>query len=97
MAHSGYFLAVEAAGTRAHPAAWRRADSRAEDLFTGRYRTGIRELIIELTARRQLAGTPAAVAERIDAYVRSDAADDFILAPHHPHRRTTAHEGAEAS
>ncbi|MFE7746202.1 LLM class flavin-dependent oxidoreductase [Nocardia sp. NPDC057455] len=37
MAHSGFFLAVEAAGTGAHPASWRRADSRAEDLFTGRY------------------------------------------------------------
>ncbi|MCC3333365.1 LLM class flavin-dependent oxidoreductase [Nocardia abscessus] len=37
MAHPGFFLAVEAAGTGAHPASWRRADSRAEDLFTGRY------------------------------------------------------------
>ncbi len=30
-------LAVELAGTGTHPASWRRADSRAEDLFTGRY------------------------------------------------------------
>ncbi|WP_280372877.1 LLM class flavin-dependent oxidoreductase [Nocardia abscessus] len=37
MAHPGFFLAVEAAGTGAHPASWRRADSRAEDMFTGRY------------------------------------------------------------
>ncbi|WP_280259055.1 LLM class flavin-dependent oxidoreductase [Nocardia abscessus] len=37
MAHPGFFLAVEAAGTGAHPASWRRADSRAEDLFTGGY------------------------------------------------------------
>lgn len=37
MTDSGLFLAVEAAGTGAHPASWRRADSRAEDLFTGRY------------------------------------------------------------
>ncbi|WP_174188836.1 LLM class flavin-dependent oxidoreductase [Nocardia barduliensis] len=37
MAHSGFFLAVEMAGTGAHPASWRRADSRAEDLFTGQY------------------------------------------------------------
>ncbi|MGK8508561.1 LLM class flavin-dependent oxidoreductase [Nocardia asiatica] len=37
MAHPGFFLAVETAGTGAHPASWRRADSRAEDLFTGQY------------------------------------------------------------
>lgn len=30
-------LAVELAGTGAHPASWRRADSRAEDLFTAGY------------------------------------------------------------
>jgi alkanesulfonate monooxygenase SsuD/methylene tetrahydromethanopterin reductase-like flavin-dependent oxidoreductase (luciferase family) len=41
MAHSGFFLAVEAAGTGAHPASWRRTDSRAEDLFTGRYWTEV--------------------------------------------------------
>lgn len=136
MAHSGFFLALEAAGTGAHPASWRRAGSRAEDLFTGRHRTSIRELIIGVTARQQFVGTPAAIAERIDAYVQSDAADSSILVPHltpygldesvdrvvperqergsfrteyagttlrdllgprHPHRRTTAREGAEAS
>ncbi|WP_225728650.1 MULTISPECIES: LLM class flavin-dependent oxidoreductase [unclassified Nocardia] len=37
MADSDLFLAVELAGTGGHPASWRRADSRAEDLFTGGY------------------------------------------------------------
>ncbi|MFI9413403.1 NtaA/DmoA family FMN-dependent monooxygenase [Nocardia gamkensis] len=113
---------------RAVAESWR-ARAEAEGL-------SIRELIIEVTARQQFVGTPAAVAERIDAYVQSDAADGFILVPHltphgldefvdrvvpelqergsfrteyagttlrdhlglrHPHRRTTAHEGAEAS
>ncbi|WP_280445821.1 LLM class flavin-dependent oxidoreductase [Nocardia brasiliensis] len=37
MAESDFFLAVELAGTGAHPASWRRADSRAEELFTGGY------------------------------------------------------------
>ncbi|MFX0572973.1 LLM class flavin-dependent oxidoreductase [Nocardia nepalensis] len=31
------FLAIELDGTGAHPASWRRRDSRAEDLFTGGY------------------------------------------------------------
>ncbi|WP_433725182.1 LLM class flavin-dependent oxidoreductase [Nocardia sp. CA-129566] len=31
------FLAIELDGTGVHPASWRRADSRAEDLFTGGY------------------------------------------------------------
>ena len=42
----------------------------------------IRELIIEVTARQQFIGTPAQVAEQIDHYVQSDAADGFILVPH---------------
>jgi FMN-dependent oxidoreductase (nitrilotriacetate monooxygenase family) len=42
----------------------------------------IRELIIEVTARQQFVGTPAAVAEQIDTYVQADAADGFILVPH---------------
>ncbi|WP_405150650.1 NtaA/DmoA family FMN-dependent monooxygenase [Nocardia salmonicida] len=42
----------------------------------------IRELIIEVTARQQFIGTPAQVAEQIDRYVQSDAADGFILVPH---------------
>ncbi|MFI9505556.1 LLM class flavin-dependent oxidoreductase [Nocardia sp. NPDC052566] len=37
MADSNFFLAAEFAGTGAHPASWRRADSRAEELFTGGY------------------------------------------------------------
>ncbi|MFD4444671.1 NtaA/DmoA family FMN-dependent monooxygenase [Nocardia sp. NPDC058519] len=42
----------------------------------------IRELIIEVTARQQFIGTPTEVAEQIDHYVQSDAADGFILVPH---------------
>ncbi|MFB7878975.1 LLM class flavin-dependent oxidoreductase [Nocardia sp. NPDC056064] len=34
-----WFLGLELAGTGTHPASWRRADSRAEDLFTARYWT----------------------------------------------------------
>lgn len=37
MADSELFLALELVGTGAHPASWRRPDSRAEDLFTGGY------------------------------------------------------------
>ncbi|MFQ6393845.1 LLM class flavin-dependent oxidoreductase [Nocardia sp. KC 131] len=37
MFDSDFFLAVELAGTGVHPASWRRADSRAEDLFTSGY------------------------------------------------------------
>ncbi|MEV0250594.1 LLM class flavin-dependent oxidoreductase [Nocardia sp. NPDC050712] len=37
MADSTLFLGVELTGTGVHPASWRRADSRAEDLFTGAY------------------------------------------------------------
>ncbi|MGQ4600504.1 LLM class flavin-dependent oxidoreductase [Nocardia sp. R6R-6] len=37
MADPDFFVAVELTGTGAHPASWRRDDSRAEDLFTGRY------------------------------------------------------------
>ncbi|WP_378739308.1 NtaA/DmoA family FMN-dependent monooxygenase [Nocardia brasiliensis] len=113
---------------RAVAEAWR-AKAEAENL-------SIRELIIEVTARQQFVGTPAAVAEQIDTYVQADASDGFILVPHltpggldefvdrvvpelqergsfrteyrgttlrdhlglrHPHRHTTAHEGARAS
>jgi len=42
----------------------------------------IRELIIEVTTRQQFIGTPVQVAEQIDHYVQSDAADGFILVPH---------------
>ncbi|MET8779972.1 NtaA/DmoA family FMN-dependent monooxygenase [Nocardia sp. NPDC004654] len=59
---------------RAVAEAWR-AKAEAEKL-------SIRELIIEVTARQQFVGTPAEVAERIDEYVQTDAADGFILVPH---------------
>ncbi|WP_194835189.1 NtaA/DmoA family FMN-dependent monooxygenase [Nocardia sp. XZ_19_369] len=59
---------------RAVAAEWR-AKAEAENL-------SIRELIIEVTARQQFVGTPAAVAEQIDTYVQADASDGFILVPH---------------
>ncbi|MFX0572974.1 NtaA/DmoA family FMN-dependent monooxygenase [Nocardia nepalensis] len=59
---------------RAVAAAWR-AKAEAGNL-------SIRELIIEVTARQQFVGTPAAVAEQIDGYVQADASDGFILVPH---------------
>ncbi|QBS44060.1 NtaA/DmoA family FMN-dependent monooxygenase [Nocardia sp. CS682] len=59
---------------RAVAADWR-AKAEAENL-------SIRELIIEVTARQQFVGTPAAVAEQIDTYVQADASDGFILVPH---------------
>jgi FMN-dependent oxidoreductase (nitrilotriacetate monooxygenase family) len=42
----------------------------------------IRDLIIEVTGRQNLIGTPAAVAEEINRYVQDDACDGFILVPH---------------
>ena len=42
----------------------------------------IRELVIEVTARQQFVGTPRRVAETINEYVQSDAADGFVLVPH---------------
>jgi len=42
----------------------------------------IRELVIEVTARSAFVGTPARVAELINTYVQSDAADGYILIPH---------------
>ncbi|MFI9505555.1 NtaA/DmoA family FMN-dependent monooxygenase [Nocardia sp. NPDC052566] len=59
---------------RAVADAWR-AKAEAENL-------SIRELIIDVTTRQQFIGTPAAVAEQIDAYVQADASDGFILVPH---------------
>ncbi|MGQ4600505.1 NtaA/DmoA family FMN-dependent monooxygenase [Nocardia sp. R6R-6] len=59
---------------RAVAEAWR-AKAEAE-------RLSIRELIIEVTTRQQFVGTPASVAEQIDTYVQSDAADGFILVSH---------------
>jgi FMN-dependent oxidoreductase (nitrilotriacetate monooxygenase family) len=42
----------------------------------------IRELVIEVTARQQFVGTARQVAETINEYVQSDAADGFVLVPH---------------
>ncbi|MCA1217526.1 NtaA/DmoA family FMN-dependent monooxygenase [Streptomyces sp. 8L] len=42
----------------------------------------IRELVIETTGRQSFVGSPATVAETIDAFVQSDASDGFILVPH---------------
>jgi FMN-dependent oxidoreductase (nitrilotriacetate monooxygenase family) len=42
----------------------------------------IRDLIIEVTGRQNLIGTPAAVAEEMNRYVQDDACDGFILVPH---------------
>ncbi|MFD6394208.1 LLM class flavin-dependent oxidoreductase [Nocardia sp. NPDC060259] len=41
MSKATLFLGIETAGTGTHPASWRRADSRAEDLFTARYWTEV--------------------------------------------------------
>ncbi|MBO0731307.1 MAG: NtaA/DmoA family FMN-dependent monooxygenase [Acidimicrobiaceae bacterium] len=45
-------------------------------------RLSIRELIIKVTARQSFVGTPADVADEIDALVQADASDGFILVPH---------------
>ncbi|MCT4352217.1 NtaA/DmoA family FMN-dependent monooxygenase [Streptomyces sp. Je 1-79] len=42
----------------------------------------IRELVIETTGRQSFVGSPATVADSIDAFVQADAADGFILVPH---------------
>jgi FMN-dependent oxidoreductase (nitrilotriacetate monooxygenase family) len=42
----------------------------------------IRELMVEVTARQSFVGSPATVAETIDDFVQSDAADGFVLVPH---------------
>ncbi|HEX7659894.1 MAG TPA: NtaA/DmoA family FMN-dependent monooxygenase [Pseudonocardiaceae bacterium] len=42
----------------------------------------IRELIIQVSARQTFIGTPAHVAEAINEFVQTDAADGFILVPH---------------
>ncbi|MEU5408793.1 LLM class flavin-dependent oxidoreductase [Nocardia asteroides] len=41
MSTDGLFLGIETGGTGVHPASWRRADSRAEDLFTAGYWTEV--------------------------------------------------------
>ncbi|MGW3786727.1 NtaA/DmoA family FMN-dependent monooxygenase [Micromonospora chokoriensis] len=43
---------------------------------------GIRDLIIEVTGRQSFIGTPRQIAERMNHFVQSDAADGFILVPH---------------
>jgi alkanesulfonate monooxygenase SsuD/methylene tetrahydromethanopterin reductase-like flavin-dependent oxidoreductase (luciferase family) len=45
-------------------------------------RLSIRELVIKVTARQHFVGTPASIAEEINRYVQSDAADGFVFAPH---------------
>ncbi|WP_042417999.1 NtaA/DmoA family FMN-dependent monooxygenase [Streptacidiphilus anmyonensis] len=42
----------------------------------------IRELVIETTGRQNFIGTPARVAETLNEFVQTDAADGFILVPH---------------
>lgn len=42
----------------------------------------LRELVIEVTGRQSFIGTPRAVAAEMEAFVRADAADGFILVPH---------------
>ncbi|MET0579929.1 MAG: NtaA/DmoA family FMN-dependent monooxygenase [Ilumatobacteraceae bacterium] len=43
---------------------------------------GIRDLIIDVTGRQSFIGTPTQVAESIDKFVQTDAADGVILVPH---------------
>jgi alkanesulfonate monooxygenase SsuD/methylene tetrahydromethanopterin reductase-like flavin-dependent oxidoreductase (luciferase family) len=42
----------------------------------------IRDLVIEMTGRQNFIGSPATVAEALDAHVQNDACDGFILVPH---------------
>jgi FMN-dependent oxidoreductase (nitrilotriacetate monooxygenase family) len=42
----------------------------------------IRELMVEVTGRQAFIGSPAAVADTIDDFVQTDAADGFVLVPH---------------
>ncbi|MGI8329325.1 NtaA/DmoA family FMN-dependent monooxygenase [Actinomadura scrupuli] len=42
----------------------------------------IRELVIEVTGRQSFIGTPRTVADQIEEFVRTDAADGFIFVPH---------------
>jgi FMN-dependent oxidoreductase (nitrilotriacetate monooxygenase family) len=41
-----------------------------------------RELVIEVTGRQTFVGSPATVAEALNAFVQADASDGFILVPH---------------
>ena len=40
------------------------------------------ELVIEVTGRQSFIGTPQSVADQIDEFVQTDAADGFIFVPH---------------
>ncbi|WP_067460103.1 NtaA/DmoA family FMN-dependent monooxygenase [Actinomadura macra] len=42
----------------------------------------IRELVIETTGRQTFVGTARTVADQIDEFVRTDAADGFVFVPH---------------
>ncbi|MFE9997946.1 NtaA/DmoA family FMN-dependent monooxygenase [Streptomyces avermitilis] len=42
----------------------------------------IRQTVIEATGRQSFVGTPEAVADELEEFVGTDAADGFILAPH---------------
>ena len=42
----------------------------------------IRDLIIDVTGRQSFIGTPTHVADQIDEFVQTDAADGVILVPH---------------
>ncbi|TDD92970.1 LLM class flavin-dependent oxidoreductase [Actinomadura darangshiensis] len=42
----------------------------------------IRELVIEASARQTFVGTARTVADRIDEFVQTDAADGFVFVPH---------------
>jgi FMN-dependent oxidoreductase (nitrilotriacetate monooxygenase family) len=42
----------------------------------------VRELVIEVTGRQSFIGTPRSVADQIDEFVQTDAADGFIFVPH---------------
>ena len=45
-------------------------------------RLSIRELVIEMTNRQTFTGSPATVAEALNAHVQANACDGFILVPH---------------
>ncbi|RDG37406.1 NtaA/DmoA family FMN-dependent monooxygenase [Streptomyces corynorhini] len=42
----------------------------------------IRDLVIETGSRQSFIGSPATVAEKLNAYVQADVSDGFILVPH---------------
>jgi FMN-dependent oxidoreductase (nitrilotriacetate monooxygenase family) len=42
----------------------------------------IRDLVVEVTGRQSFIGTPQSVADQLDEFVQTDAADGFILVPH---------------